>query len=105
MNHVVNHHRLTNGELKVVPAIGDDHWRIVAHDLYSYHDHFLALSEVDQLADEVMAVARVKGTSLNNLIVDSLRPEIEKVRSDKEFTTLAHKLIKRDKELLERLAR
>jgi predicted transcriptional regulator len=59
----------------------------------------------DELANEAETVARVKGKSLNNLIVDSLRAEIERVRSDKEFITRARKLLERDKELLERLAR
>jgi predicted transcriptional regulator len=59
----------------------------------------------DDLAEEAEAVARVKGTSLNALIVDSLTAEIERVRSDKDFTTRAKKLLERDKELLDRLAR
>lgn len=57
------------------------------------------------LADEAEAVARVRGTSVNALIVDSLAAEIERVRQHKDFTTRARKLLKRDKELLERLAR
>jgi hypothetical protein len=32
-------------------------------------------------------------------------PEVARVRSDKEFTTRANRLLKRDKELLDRLAR
>jgi predicted transcriptional regulator len=59
----------------------------------------------DELADEAEAVARVKGTSVNALIIDSLAAEIERVRSDKEFTARARKLLQRDKELLDRLAR
>ena len=58
----------------------------------------------DELADEAEAVARVKGVSLNALIVDSLSAEIEKVRSDKDFTARARRLLERDKELLDRLA-
>ena len=57
------------------------------------------------MAEEAEAVARVKGTSLNALIVDSLTAEIERVRSDKDFTSRAKKLLERDKELLDRLAR
>ena len=56
------------------------------------------------LADDAEAVARVKGTSVNQLIVDSLASEIERVRSDKDFTQRAKRLLERDKELLERLA-
>ena len=56
------------------------------------------------LAEEAEAVARVKGTSLNALIVDSLSAEIDRVRGDDDFTARAKKLLERDKELLERLA-
>ena len=59
----------------------------------------------DELADQAEAVARVRGTSLNALIVESLEAAIEKVRADKEFTTRARTLLERDKELLDRLAR
>ena len=59
----------------------------------------------DDLADEAEAVARVRGTSVNALIVDSLAAEIERVRADKAFTERAKVLLERDKELLERLAR
>jgi predicted transcriptional regulator len=59
----------------------------------------------DELADEAEAVARVKGTSVNALIVESLTAEIDRVRADKEFTSRARKLLKRDQELLDRLAR
>lgn len=59
----------------------------------------------DELADDAEAVARVEGTSVNSLIVDALRNEIERVRGDKDFTSRAKKLLERDKELLERLAR
>ena len=57
------------------------------------------------LADEAEAVARVKGTSVNALIIESLAAEIDRVRADKAFTERASKLLKRDKELLDRLAR
>ena len=59
----------------------------------------------DGLADEAEAVARVKGVSVNALIVDSLAAEIEKVRADKDFTARAKRLLERDKELLDRLAK
>ena len=57
------------------------------------------------LADEAEAVARVRGTSVNALIVESLATEIERVRADEDFTDRARKLLERDKELLERLAK
>ena len=59
----------------------------------------------DELADEAEAVARVKGTSVNALIVDSLAAEIQRVRDDKDFTARARELLQRDQELLDRLAR
>lgn len=59
----------------------------------------------DDLADEAEAVARVRGTSVNQLIVESLTTEIERVRNDEDFTTRAKRLLERDKELLERLAK
>jgi predicted transcriptional regulator len=58
----------------------------------------------EDLADQAEAVARVKGTSLNSLIVESLSAEIERVRADRDFTSRARKLLARDKELLDRLA-
>jgi len=59
----------------------------------------------EDLADDAEAVARVKGTSVNALIVDALKAEIERVRRDDEFTNVAKRLLERDRELLERLAR
>ncbi|MGH9157768.1 MAG: hypothetical protein ACRD1K_18470 [Acidimicrobiales bacterium] len=44
-------------------------------------------------------------TSVNTLIVDSLTAEIDKVRADKDFSARARKLLERDKELLDRLAK
>jgi len=59
----------------------------------------------DDLAEEAEAVARVQGTSLNALIVDSLTTEIDRIRNDNAFTSRARELLERDKELLDRLAR
>ena len=59
----------------------------------------------EDLADDAETVARVKGTSINQLIVDSLAAEIERVRADKDFTSRAKRLHARDKELLDRLAK
>lgn len=59
----------------------------------------------DELADEAEAVARVQDTSVNQLIIDSLTKEIDRVRSDDDFTSRAKRLLERDKELLERLAK
>jgi hypothetical protein len=59
----------------------------------------------EELASDAEAVARVRGTSVNQLIVDSLAAEIDRVRADKDFTERARRLLDRDRELLERLAR
>ncbi len=59
----------------------------------------------EDLAERAETVARVRGTSVNALIVDALTAEIERVRTDKDFTARAKKLLERDKELLDRLAR
>lgn len=59
----------------------------------------------EELADEAETVARVKGTSVNQLIVDSLAAEIDRVRADKDFTARAKRLLERDKELLDRLSK
>ncbi len=59
----------------------------------------------DELAEEAEAVARVEGTSVNQLIVDSLTATLERVRADKDFTARASRLLARDKELLDRLAK
>jgi glutamate-1-semialdehyde aminotransferase len=59
----------------------------------------------EDLAEAAEAVARVRGTSVNALIIESLSAEVARVRADKEFTTRANRLLKRDKELLDRLAR
>lgn len=58
----------------------------------------------DELAEQAEAVARVRGTSVNQVIVDSLTREIQRVREDEDFTSRAQRLLERDKELLERLA-
>lgn len=58
----------------------------------------------EDLADYTEAVARVKGTSVNALIIDALKAEIERVRQDDDFTSRAERLPERDRELLDRLA-
>lgn len=57
----------------------------------------------EDLAQEAEAVARVRGSSVNQLVVDSLRAEIRRVRADEDFTARARRLIERDQELLDRL--
>jgi predicted transcriptional regulator len=59
----------------------------------------------DDLADDAEAVARVRGDSVNQVIIDALAAEIERVRSDADFTARAKKLLERDREILDRLAK
>lgn len=59
----------------------------------------------DDLADDAEAVARVRGDSVNQLIIDALAAEIERVRADDDFTARAKQLLERDREILDRLAK
>ena len=59
----------------------------------------------DELADKAETLARVQGTSMNQLVIDSLRAEIQWVRADEDFTARTERLLERDKELIDRLAR
>lgn len=57
----------------------------------------------EDLADKAELIARTRGTSLNQLIIDSLAVEIDRVRRDKKFMdTLTH-LLERDKDILRAL--
>jgi glutamate-1-semialdehyde aminotransferase len=67
----------------------------------NFDDHRCRISEIAHTE----AVARVKGTSVNALIVESLQAEISRVRKDEDFTARAGRLLKRDKALLDRLGR
>jgi predicted transcriptional regulator len=57
------------------------------------------------LAEQVDAVARGRGVSVNTVVVDALLAEIERVKADAQFMTRLRELTERDKEILERLAR
>lgn len=73
-----------------------------------YHDYMTKQTTIrlpEELADQAEAVARVRGTSINEVIVESLKAEIERVRADKNLTARTNHLLERDRELLERLAR
>ena len=59
----------------------------------------------DDLADDAEAVARVRGDSVNQVIIDALAAEIKRVRSDADFTARAKTLLERDREILDRLAK
>ena len=58
----------------------------------------------DALANEAETVARVHGTSVNQLIIDSLATEIDRVRSDADFMSRARRLLERDQAIIDRLA-
>jgi predicted transcriptional regulator len=58
----------------------------------------------DDLAESAEVVARGRGVSVNTLVVDALRSEIDRARHDKAFMTKLRKLAERDKEILDRLA-
>jgi len=58
----------------------------------------------EELAEEVEAVARGRGVSINTVVVEALGAEIERVKADKEFMALLHEITERDKEILDRLA-
>lgn len=58
---------------------------------------------VPSSVDQEVAVPR--HDDQNRPIVDSLAPEIERVRADLDFLQRAKRLLDRDRELLERLAK
>lgn len=58
----------------------------------------------EQLADEVEAVARGRGVSVNAVVVDALSAEIERVKADTKFMAHLRALTERDREILDRLA-
>ena len=57
----------------------------------------------EDLADKAELVARTKGTSLNQLIIDSLAVEIDRVKQDKEFMGLLEDLVHRNATILKAL--
>ena len=59
----------------------------------------------DDLADQAEVVARTQGMSVNQLIVDSLKLEIERVRKDAEFRSRVKRLVERDRKILDRLSK
>jgi glutamate-1-semialdehyde aminotransferase len=59
----------------------------------------------EALAETAEVVARGRGTSVNALVIDALSAEIERVKADKDFMARLRSLTKRDKEILDRLAR
>ncbi len=73
-----------------------------------YHDIMAKQTTVrlpDDLADKAEVVARAKGTSVNQLIIDSLSIEIDRVRADSDFMNRVKQIVERDKEILDELAK
>jgi len=58
-----------------------------------------------ELAEQVEAVARGRGVSVNAVVLDALAAEIQRVRNDKDFMARLREITERDKEILDRLAR
>lgn len=59
----------------------------------------------NDLADQVEIVARTQGVSTNQLIIDALHNEIERVRKDSDFKSRVKRLVERDRKILDRLAK
>jgi hypothetical protein len=58
-----------------------------------------------EIADQVEAVARGRGVSVNAVVLEALASEIQRVKKDKVFMARLREITKRDKEILDRLAR
>jgi len=59
----------------------------------------------DELAADAEALARVQGTSINEVLCTSLRDAVEQKRNDTSFKYRLQQIIERDQELLNRLAK
>jgi hypothetical protein len=55
--------------------------------------------------DRILPPTEVRGEGVNQLIIDSVAAEIERVRADADFTARAKRLLERDREILDRLAK
>ena len=58
-----------------------------------------------QQADELEAVARAEGISVSDAVREAIAGHIERKRKDKEFQQRLRTVLKRDREILERLGR
>lgn len=59
----------------------------------------------DELAADTEALARAEGASLNETVKQALTEAIERRRQDPKFKERIRRIIKEDRELLERLAK
>jgi hypothetical protein len=58
----------------------------------------------EDLAETAEVVARARGVSVNELVLDALRAELDRVRDDTAFMEGLRALVERDREILDRLA-
>lgn len=58
----------------------------------------------EDLAATVEVVARGRGVSVNNFVLDALTAEVERVRHDDVFMSKLREITNRDQEILDRLA-
>ena len=58
----------------------------------------------EDLAETAEVVARGRGISVNALVIDALKAELERVKQDGDFMARLRELTERDKEILDRLA-
>jgi predicted transcriptional regulator len=59
----------------------------------------------DELAADTEALARAEGASLNETVKQALTEAIERRRQDPKFKRRVRRIIKEDRELLERLSK
>lgn len=88
--------RLLNGGS--VSCFGQNWW----HDVMRRKATTVRLPQ--DLADTAEVVARARGVSVNQVILDALQAEVDRVRQDEEFMSVLHTPVERDKEILDRLA-
>ena len=58
----------------------------------------------EELAATAEVVARVRGMSVNGLVIEALISEIARVKDDSDFMEKLRALTERDREILDRLA-
>jgi hypothetical protein len=58
----------------------------------------------EDLAETAEVVARARGVSVNELVLDALRAELDRVGDDTAFMQRLRALVERDREILDRLA-